>query len=200
MILAHLDCPAGEADDRSLFNGTNLEGWETIEFGGSGEVKVLQGKLIISSGVELSGIRYTQPEKLPTTDYEVEIEARRSSGFDFFTALTFPVGDLKTCATFVVGGWGGGVVGISSINGLDASENNTTSYMHFDEGPWYAIRLRVTATRIEGWIKDQKVVDEDITDKEISLRSGQIDMCAPFGIATFQTTGEIRKCVIRRLP
>ena len=38
----------------------------------------------------------------------------------------------------------GGVVGLSSIGGFDASENETTQFVEFKNGQWYKIRLRVT--------------------------------------------------------
>lgn len=188
---------AQAGEETLLFDGKTLDGWEKLIFGGDGAITVSDGSLKIGEGAMLSGIRHQSPEKLPTSDYEVEIVARRVSGFDFFCALTFPVGNLETCATFVVGGWGGAVVGISSIDGLDASENNSASYMHFEEGRWYTIRLRVTHDRLTGWIDDKEVFGEEITGKTLTLRPGQIDMCAPFGIATFQTTSEIRSVLLR---
>ena len=44
----------------------------------------------------------------------------------------------------LLGGWGGGVVGISSIDTMDASENETTKYRQFVTDRWYKVRLRVT--------------------------------------------------------
>jgi hypothetical protein len=35
--------------------------------------------------------------------------------------------------TFICGGWGGAVVGISSIDGQDASMNETTKYIKFED-------------------------------------------------------------------
>ena len=74
----------------------------------------------------------------------------RVDGIDFFCGLTFPVADSH--ASFIVGGWGGTVVGISSIDGMDASENATTKYVKFQLKRWYKIRIRVTPTSIQAWI------------------------------------------------
>jgi len=188
-----------EDKSRNLFDGKSIDDWEILEFGGSGEVEIVEGSLVINDGAELSGIKFKKPKLLPTMNYEVEIEARKTTGFDFFVALTFPFGDLETCATFVVGGWGGGVVGLSSIDNLDASENSTTEYMRFAEDEWQTIKLRVTENRIQGWVRGQEIFDVDTEGKKVSLRPGQIDMCAPFGVATFQTACEIRKFTITDL-
>ena len=111
---------------------------------------------------------------------------------DFFCAITFPVREGGECVTLIVGGWGGGVVGISSINGKDASENETTSYRSFEKDVRYRIRLVRRDERITAWVDGEKVIDVDTTGKELSLRHGQISECAPFGLATWQTTGEVR--------
>ena len=134
---------------------------------------------------------------IPKIDYEVSLEAMKVDGSDFFCGLTFPVEDAF--CTWIVGGWGGGVVGLSSIDGLDASENETTKYMKVDTGHWYRLRLRVTKQKIEAWMDDEKIVDQPILGRRISLRPGDIDLSKPFGVATWQTTGALRAIKIRRL-
>src|SRR2546430_17045078 len=99
----------------------------------------------------------------------------------------------------MVGGGGGGVVGLSSIDGLDAAKNETTKYKKLAPRRWYRLRLRVTKEKIETWIDDEKIVDQSIVDRRISLRPGDIDLSKPFGIATWQTTGALRDIKIRRL-
>src|SRR5437899_5887392 len=94
---------------------------------------------------------------LPRMDYEVTLEGKKLAGNDFFCTTTFPVGD--SFCSLVVGGWGGRVVGISSINGADASENETHRDMEFKQGQWYRVRIRVTAKRIEAWVGAERVVD-----------------------------------------
>ena len=93
----------------------------------------------------------------------------RMQGNDFFASLTFPVGD--SFATWVTGGWGGDIVGISSIDGWDASDNETRSYFNFENGRWYALRLQVTDDTIKAWIDDQPIVNVDI--------AGRTDQPAP---------------------
>lgn len=146
--------------------------------------------LRIGWGETLTAVRWKGA--VPTPPFELELAARRINGTDFFCAITFPARGVEECVTLVVGGWGGGLVGISSIGGKDASENETTTYEKFETDVWYAIRLVREGERIEAWIDGEKVIDVDTTGKALSLRPGQISDCAPFGLATWQTTAEVR--------
>ncbi|HTI71888.1 MAG TPA: M20/M25/M40 family metallo-hydrolase [Candidatus Limnocylindria bacterium] len=186
---------AAMADEPTLlFNGKTLEGWQITGFGGHGEVEVQDGGLLLNQGI-LTGVTYTNA--LPTTDYEVSLEARRVLGNDFFCGLTFPVGD--TFCSWIVGGWGGATVGLSSIDGEDAGHNATTSYHKFEKGRWYRLKLRVTLSNITAWIDDEKVIDADIKGKKIGLRAGEIELSKPFGIASWSTTSELRSVTLRKL-
>ena len=111
--------------------------------------------------------------------------------------MTVPVGD--TFCSLIVGGWGGSLVGISSLDGMDASENETTKFAEFKSGHWYRIRLRVTAKRIEGWIDAEKLVDVAIGEHKVALRPGDIEMCKPFGLAAWQTSSALREMKWRRV-
>lgn len=184
-----------EPEEQVLFDGTSLKGWKITDFAGKGEVLVKDGQLIMKEGNMFTGVNYTNP--VPTVNYEVNFDACRLAGSDFFCGFTFPVSN--SWCSLIVGGWGGGVVGISSINGADASENETTKYVTFNNGQWYHIRVRVTSKKIEAWIDNDKMVDVDWTDKKISCRPGEIEESRPFGIATWGTTGAIRDMTLRRL-
>ena len=129
-------------------------------------------------------------------NYEIELEAKRVAGHDFFCGLTFPVGD-SSCS-LVAGGWGGLVVGLSTLDYYDASENETTSVMDFDEGRWYRFRVRVTEEKIEAWIDGDKVVDVETKGKVIDIRS-EMDLSKPLGIACWQTASAVRGIVVRRI-
>ena len=91
-------------------------------------------------------------------------------------------------------------MGISSLDGMDASENDTAAYMRFETGKWYTIKLRVTDTRIQTWIDKEKLIDTSIVGKEVSMRLGEIEESAPFGIATYQTTAAIQEIKVRPTP
>ena len=51
------------------------------------------------------------------------------------------------------------VVGLSSLDDMDASENDTSIRRDFESGRWYALRLRVTEDRIQAWIDEEAVID-----------------------------------------
>ena len=195
VLLALSSGPGRAGEWQNLFDGKSLEGWQITDFAGHGDVKVENGRLMMHSGVMLTGVSWTNT--LPKIDYEVSLEAMKVDGSDFFCGLTFPVQD--SFCTLIVGGWGGGVVGLSSIDGMDASENETTKYMKFDPGRWHRIRLRVGREQIEAWIDDEKIVDQSIAGRKISLRPGDIDLSKPFGVATWQTTAALRAIRIRSL-
>jgi hypothetical protein len=195
LALAALFAPvwvaAQTAEWRPLFDGKSLAGWKETDFLGAGKVTVADGVITIGSGY-LTGINWagsTLP--FPVDGYEIRIEAARLKGSDFFAGITFPVGE--SFCTWINGGWGGEIVGLSSINGADASENETTSNRRFELGRWYTFRLRVTAANISAWIDGEQVIDLTIGKKWIALREGEISRGIPFGIATYSTVAGVRK-------
>ncbi len=179
---------------QSLFDGKSLDGWSVTDFAGRGPVKVDAGRILLETGV-MTGITWTND--LPKMNYEVTLEAMRVDGSDFFCALTFPV-NSEPCS-FIVGGWGGGVVGLSSVDGEDAAHNETTSYMNFENGKWFKIRVQVTPTRIEAWIDKDRVVNLETKGRTLSIRP-EVELSKPFGIASWSTTAALRNIQIRRLP
>jgi hypothetical protein len=186
----------GKSSGKPLFDGKTLAGWKATNFGGEGEVYVEKGILFVGQGSNMTGITYARGD-FPKVNYEVTLEAKRVRGNDFFCTTTFPVGD-KHCS-LVVGGWGGAVVGLSSIDGQDASQNATKTYQDFKTDRWYRVRIRVTADRIQAWIDKQKVVDVVTRGKKISIRP-ECNLSRPFGIATWSTTGAIRDIRLQMLP
>ncbi|HWA98451.1 MAG TPA: DUF1080 domain-containing protein [Pirellulales bacterium] len=191
--------PGAEKAAVPLFDGKSLAGWQISDFAGHGEVQVEDGEIILERGESLTGITLDKQkfaDTLPKTNYELTLEAMRVDGNDFFCGLTFPVGD-DPCS-LIVGGWGGGVVGLSSLNGADASENETTSFHSFEKGKWYRIRLRVTPERISAWIDDQQVADVALDEYQLSIRI-EVEPSRPLGIASWCTTAAIKNIAVRRL-
>ena len=176
-----------------MFDGKTLAGWRETAFAGHGEVQCESGLIVLNMGDPFSGISWTN--EVQKIDYEIALDAIRVSGSDFFCGLTVPVG--TNFCSLIVGGWGGSLVGISSLDHMDASENETTHYVNFEQGRWYRIRLRITERRIEAWIDKEKLINVDTTDRRISLRPGDIELSKPFGIASYQTTSALREIKIR---
>jgi Domain of Unknown Function (DUF1080) len=177
---------------RSLFDGSSLGPWKVTSFGGEGEVRVENGSIVLERGNDLTGITWTGP--LERLDYEIGVEARRVSGNDFFCGLTFPVGGAH--CSFIVGGWAGAVTGLSTLDGQDASENETTTIRDFEDGRWYAVRVRVTAERIQAWIDDAVWADVKTAGRRIGIRP-EVDASRPLGIASWRTTAALRNIRVR---
>ena len=190
--------PTGRATEdqwRALFDDRSLKGWKITNFGGEGEVSVEDKRLILEFGSPLTGVTHTR--EFPTSDYEIRLEAQRVDGTDFFCSLTFPVG--KSHCSFIIGGWGGGVIGLSNIDGRDASENTTTDYMAFTAKKWYSIRLNVTDDRIKAWINDKQAIDQEISGHRFDTRP-EVELSKPLGLASFDTRAAFRNIQFRRLP
>jgi Domain of Unknown Function (DUF1080) len=185
--------------DLSLFDGKTLTNWESVDVGGSGAVSVEEGELIISQGENVSGAVYKKAAELPMQNYEISLETMRVSGVDFFCGLTFPVGDAKTCLTLVMGGWGGAITGLSCIDGMDASDNNTSSFQGYKDDQWYKVKLQVRPKEIKVWLDDKEIINTDIEGKKLGLRAGPMESFAPLSLTTFQTTGAFRNIKIRKL-
>jgi hypothetical protein len=203
----HSDKPAEKTTDKpngsaqadpnvtKLFDGKTLTNWKVTEFGGQGEVEVKNGELLIHYGEILSGVNYTG--KLPARmNYEINLEAKKVDGSDFFCGLTVPVKDKHI--SLILGGWGGGVAGLSSLDGTDASENETTLYQEFETGKWYKVKMQVLPEQINVWLNGKLVIDVTIKGREVSIRP-EVELSAPFGICTFQTSAAYRNITFTKL-
>jgi hypothetical protein len=190
--------PPTHADARLvLFDGKRLAGWKKTEFYGAEAVKISveNGVIVMEVGKPMTGITTTRTD-LPRVDYELTYEAQRLRGNDFFAAATFPVG--RSYITFVNGGWGGNVTGLSSLGGADASENETTAYVKYENGRWYRFRVWVTDQVIRCWIDDKPIVDVDHSEHEVRTRI-ETRRNEPLGFATYDSAGALRKIEMRRL-
>jgi hypothetical protein len=186
----------------ALLDAAHFDLWTAAEIPDEGAVAVEENRLTLHPGQPMTGVRFTgdwEALRLPWIQYCLTFDARRTEGQDFFATCTFPVGSAERCLTLVIGGWGGGLVGISNIDHLDASENSTRGEMRFENHQWYRVRLEVRADDLQVWIDDRPMVNTSIKGRHLSLRSGEIDRCVPLGFATWRTTGEVRELKIQRL-
>ena len=176
-------------------NGENFvteQDWRVAEYIGSGAVSVEGDVCVLGEGNDMTGIVWKGA--LPSTNYEVSLQAQRVDGSDFFCGLTFPYG--KDPCSLVVGGWGGRLVGISSLDWLDASENGTAKWRDFENGKWYSIKLRITPAKIEAWIDGEQLVDVETKDRGIGIRF-EMEPTRPLGIASWRTKGAVKDIRIR---
>jgi hypothetical protein len=179
---------------RYLLEPKALSEWVESDFYDPGPVRLENDRLVMEMGDDMTGI--TWQGTLPRVDYEVTLQAMRVAGDDFFCGLTFPV--KQAPCTLILGGWGGSVVGLSCLDGYDASENETSQWIEFENRRWYRIRLRVTHSRIEAWLDGRRIIRVDTEGREISIRL-ECEPSRPLGIATWRTTGAVRDIRLRLL-
>jgi hypothetical protein len=179
---------------KSLFDGESLAGWKAPQFGGEGKVYVEKGAIVMETGSSMTGVTWTGD--VPRNNYELSLEGMKLEGSDFFCTTTFPVGD-DPCS-LVVGGWGGGVVGLSNVDFHDASNNPTMKIIWFKEKQWYRVRIRVSDAAIEAWIDDEQLINQPRKGHKFGIRS-EVELCCPLGICTWVTKGAVRNIRIRAL-
>ena len=182
-------------DDRyewtPLFDGKTLTNWVYLEDGGEDGATVKDGNLRLAMGPTTTTIRFDVDNskiKLPKENYEIEYVAQRYDGVDFFAAMTFPFGD--TFVTFINGGWGGCVAGLSNIDDMDASENSTSSFYNF--------KTRVSAKTIRVWVNDEAIVDYPAYEHKVSTRF-EVEKSQPLGFTSWVSTGLIKTIRMRTL-
>ncbi len=180
---------------RVLFDGKTLDGWKKVESFKAGAVKVEDGAIVLEAGGPMSAVVSTRTD-LPTTDYELSFEAKRIAGQDFFAAATFPVG--KSFITLINGGWGGSVTGLSSINGSDASENESRRFVKYQDNTWYRFRVQVTDDVIRCWIDDKETFAVNYKGQQVKTRI-ETRNHQPLGFASYRSTGAVRAVQVRKL-
>ena len=183
------------AADEPLFDGKTLGPWQPSKFFGQGAIAVEDGTIVLGAGKDLTGITW-KGSALPTTNYELTLQARRIDGRDFFAGITFPVGD--SFCSLILGGWGGSIVGLSSVNGMDASENSTSQSIDFEQNRWYTVRIRVTPPKIEAWLDGRQIVDQALEGNSVGVRI-EVEASQPLGIASWRTKSALRDLRLRRL-
>src|SRR5918993_3887086 len=184
-----------DAPWQPLFDGKTLGGWQPSKFNAEGAVRVEDARIVLDAGKNMTGITWAGAP-LPTTNYEIALQAMRVEGRDFFAGVTFPVDD--SFCSLILGGWGGSVVGLSSINGQDASENETSQSIEFQNGRWYSVRIRVTPAKIEAWLDDRQIITQTLKGNTIDIRF-EMELSKPLGVASWKTKSALRDIRIRRL-
>lgn len=179
-----------------LFEGKDFGYWKPLlkaPFEIPGLVEIKDGVVSIAPGNSFSGLSWEGD--FPLNNYEFSVSARRVSGSDIFCGIAFPSG--TNYCSMILGGWGNSVVGLSCVGYAVAAENETASYMQFENKKWYNIRLRVTDEYIKGWIDGKLVIDLELSEKHISQYPG-LEIFEPFGLFTWETGAEVKDmCFIR---
>ncbi|MBL8732420.1 MAG: DUF1080 domain-containing protein [Planctomycetes bacterium] len=186
---------AAEASWQVLFDAGCVAPWVATDFGGQGDVRVLDGRLELGMGNPLTGVTWT--ENVPHGDYELELTARRDAGNDFFCGLTFPVGEQHL--TLVLGGWGGTLCGLSCLDGKDASRNETRTLRRLGRGVDHDVVVRVAAGRVVVTLDGEPLCAVDTRGRTLDLRQ-EVLLSRPLGVASFATTASLARLRWRSLP
>lgn len=168
--------------------------WVQSRFGGDGQMEIAAGVISLGFGDPLTGVRWEGD--FPRQQYEISLEARRTGGFDFFCGMTVPVGEER--CSLILGGWGGSLVGLSSIDGMDAANNETMLIREFEQNRWYQVRMRVSEKRLRVWLDKEEIIDFERDGRPLDIRA-EMEQSTPLGIAAFQCESQIRNVRYRKI-
>ncbi|MBL9118111.1 MAG: hypothetical protein JNJ83_24100 [Verrucomicrobiaceae bacterium] len=185
----------------SLLSAKWQSRWKVPVIPEVGRAEVKENSIRLESGAPMTVVRFDALDELGVNlaHYEVNFEARRIEGNDFFAALTFPIGSKDRCLSFINGGWGGGTTGLSNIDHTPASDNLTASLQRYVLGQWYGFNLMVTPEEILVRMDGRSIIRTAAQGQHFGLRPGDIELCAPFGFASYETVGEVRSVMIKSL-
>jgi hypothetical protein len=161
-------------------------GFMETAFGGEGLASIEPNRILLEPGVPLSGVTWTGAP--PEAPYTLEVEFTKRYGNDFPCALTFPIAGSHL--TLVLGGWGGTVCGLSSLDGLDASRNETRFVRAFPPGVRTEVRVDVQGARVRAVLDGVEVVRIDLAGRSLGVRE-ELSLSRPLGIAAFATAVEV---------
>jgi hypothetical protein len=190
-----VDVPPGEW--LRLFDGKTLGKWKVMTedaFEDAGDVRVEDGEIVLGKGDPFTGVRWTG--EFPKEGFEVRVSAKRRSDEDIFCGLTVPVGDAHV--TLVLGGWGNSIAGLSNVDHRNASDNQTTHGMSFNNDRWYDVRLRVTQRRVVAWVDGEEIVSQKRKDRTFTVYF-ELEPIRPVGFFSWQTTAALADIQMKRL-
>jgi hypothetical protein len=190
VAVLHASCAAPSAWNRIDFTRT----WRPFQFGGDGIHRVEPERLVLEPGAPLTGGAFDVA--LPKDRYEIEFEAQRLSGIDFFCGLTFPT--VRGELTLVLGGWGGTVCGLSSLDGSDASDNETRTLRHFPDAREVAVRIHVDGEEVCVFLDGAPFLSAHLAGKQVTVRA-EVEPCRPFGFCCYLVTAKLSHLRWRRL-
>ena len=75
------------------------------------------------------------------------------------------------------------MTGLSSLDGMDASENETTRSFRYQDKTWYRFRVRVTNKMIRCLIDGKEIIAVDHRDRRVATRI-ETRRNQPLGFAT----------------
>ena len=180
-LLALTACatPPEHAPWIALFDGESLDGWQATNFGGEGPIVVVDGALELDFGSPLTGLTWTGTP--PDGDYDLEVVAARVDGTDFFCGLTFPVRDAHL--TLVLGGWGGSLCGISSLDGEDAANNDSQRLFRFENGRDYRVQVQVRRDVVDVFEPEEEAEEASVAALRARL-AVIVDVSRAHGLAS----------------
>jgi acyl dehydratase len=161
-------------------------GFQETEFGGEGLASIERNRILLEPGVPLAGVTWTGAPPVPP--YALEVEFTKRFGNDFPCALTFPVAGAHL--SLVLGGWGGTVCGLSSLDGLDASRNETRFLRSFPPGARTHVRVEVSEDAVRVALDGVELVRVEVAGRTLGLRA-EVLASRPLGIAAFATAVEV---------
>ncbi|MDA1267239.1 MAG: DUF1080 domain-containing protein [Planctomycetota bacterium] len=188
LVLGLLGCRSAAPAPPAPWTDLLAEPYHLTAFGGEGEVSLEQGVLRLAQGEPLTGV--TWDTAVPAGDYELELNATRDLGDDFFVGLTFPIDGEHL--TLILGGWGGALCGLSCLDGADASSNDTRFFEGFERGRAYEVGLVVEGECVTVSLDGRVVIDLDTDGRQRSLRT-EVGGSVPLGMTSFLTQASYRK-------
>lgn len=176
----------GQPSPSSALRATIPSGFMETEFGGEGCASIEANRIVLEPGVPLAGVTWTGES--PEVPFVLEVEFTKRYGNDFPCALTFPVAGSHL--SLVLGGWGGTVCGLSSLDGLDASRNESRFVRSFPPGVRTHVRVEVRADVVLAALDGVEVVRVELAGRTLGLRA-ELLPSRPLGIAAFATAVEL---------
>ncbi len=135
-------------------------------------------------------------EGIPEGELRNTVASQSFGRSDFLVGLTFPVGD-EHCS-FICGGWGGGLAGISSIDGNDASENQTTQFRDIKNNKWYRFVVKVDSKTITVTMDGEQIIEVPREGKSFTVR-GEVRASRPLGYCVFASKVAVKDFEYRSL-